>query len=143
MSDFFIFGTVYVKPRKTKKMKTLIILSIAAFAAACGTTKETTDPVVVEEVIEEVIETVETDEPPVEPFNRVLGTVHLNDGCGVYIEVLDGLETKLMYPVNLDETYKTEGTRIKFEYARSRAMQPAGCSVDMTVSVSDVTRMRE
>lgn len=142
MSDFFIFGTVYVKPRKTKKMKTLFFLAIVGLAAACGTAKET-DPIVVEEVIEEVIEEVESEEPPTDPVNRVFGIVHLNEGCGAYIEVIDGENTQLLYPINLDEAYKVEGTRIKFVYAMSRAMQPEGCSVDMTVTVTDVTRMRE
>ena len=124
-------------------MKTLFFLPIVALAVACGTAKETrnSDPIVVEEVIEE--DTPQIEEPPVDPVNRVLGTVHLNEGCGVYIEVVTDEGMQLFYPVNLDEVFKVEGARIKFEYALSRAMQPKGCSVDATVTVSDVTRMRD
>jgi hypothetical protein len=38
-----------------------------------------------------------------------------------------------MYPVNLDESYKSDGLKIRFTYIPSRAMQPDACTFQLKV----------
>ncbi len=96
-------------------------------------------------VVRNVILVREGSEATFENNYRYIGTVHLTEGgCGIYIDALTGPDTyKKLYPINLDEQFKVEGARIKFDYELSRAMMPSGCDADFTVTVSDVTRMRE
>lgn len=121
-------------------MKTLFFIPITAMFLSCGTQKEVANGTSEGENTE-VQTTVE--EPNQDGNYRIIGVVHLEDGCGAYIdaEVTPG-EMKKLYPVNLEDQFKVEGAKIKFDYALSRAMVPEGCIPDMTVSVSDVTRLR-
>lgn len=74
---------------------------------------------------------------------RIVGTVHLSDGCPYYIDAVEKDNKKVkMYPINLEEHMKKEGMRIKFDYDRSRAPQPAGCDAEMVVVLKDVTPLR-
>jgi hypothetical protein len=124
-------------------MKTVFIIPFAAILFACGTEKEVAEVTVVEENTESAELQLEgAEEETIENY-RIIGTVHLAEGCGAYIEaeVTPG-EMKKLYPVNLEDQFKVESARIKFEYALSRAMLPEGCDAEMTVSVTDVTRIR-
>ena len=113
--------------------------------AACGNQKETIkDKEVVEEEVETVVE--EEIETVVEEGNenyRVVGIVHISETeCPIYIETKLKDSTVNMYPMNLEEKYKRDGMKLKFDYALSRGAQPVNCDVDMVVSMSDVTLMR-
>ncbi len=118
-------------------MKNIIVLSVLFIATACGNQKETMQE---KEAVESEIETVteETSEN-----YRVVGIVHTSEtDCPIYIETRLKDSTVNMYPMNLEEKYKRDGMRLKFDYALSRGAQPENCDVDMVVSMSDVTLMR-
>lgn len=125
-------------------MKTLFIIPLTSLIFSCGTQKELVDQSAQgdQEVPVEV-------EDNIDPANndgnyRVIGTVHLAEGCGVYIEAETSPgELQKLYPVNLEDQFKVEAAKIKFDYALSRAMLPEGCDADLTVSVTDVTRLRD
>ncbi|TNF49694.1 MAG: hypothetical protein EP305_02135 [Bacteroidetes bacterium] len=74
----------------------------------------------------------------------VTGVVYVNlKGCPVLILVDSGTDQKRLYPVNLPEEFKVDGTKISFNYVPSRAMQPEGCTlIDMVVSVENVQKTR-
>ena len=144
-------------------MKILVISSVIALAASCGSTKETTEnvkDVEHEQKLEQVESTENTNNTEdvsnertanentdsKRPANEgIAGTVRLTDsGCMVYIEVkMDNDRMVTMYPVNLDEEFKIDYAAILFDYNLSRAPQPEGCDADMTVSVSNVKRIRK
>ena len=70
------------------------------------------------------------------------GVIHISKECGVVITIKEnGSELKL-YPVNLSDEFKKEGLHISFSSLPSRAMQPAGCSVDRVVSVDKVKKTK-
>lgn len=111
----------------------LYILSIAVLAA-CGTQKNATS---------KSDDTTKTETTESSENYRIIGVVHTSEtGCKLYIDGKLKDKTAKMYPVNLDEKYKKDGTRLKFAYQLSRAPLPEGCDAEMTVSVSDVTLMR-
>ena len=64
------------------------------------------------------------------------------DAC-IYIDAsikIEGVvKNKTLYPVNLDEKFQKNGSKINFDFTLSRAMQPSGCDVDYVVSVSNVS----
>jgi hypothetical protein len=121
-------------------MKSLILASVAFFAISCASQKEVTENTPIKKTEDRVAI---PDNNQIDP-NHTVGTVHLDpDGCGAYIEVLiSGEEKKLLYPVNLEDSMKMEFNKIEFDYALSRAPIPSGCKVDMTVSVSNVKRLK-
>ncbi|MFT5822791.1 MAG: hypothetical protein ACI8ZM_004048 [Crocinitomix sp.] len=118
-------------------MKSIIVLSVLFLATACGNQKETMQE---KEAIEQEIE------PVTEVVNenyRVVGIVHISEtDCPIYIETKLKDSTVNMYPMNLEEKYKRDGMKLKFDYALSRGAQPENCDIDMVVSMSDVTLMR-
>ncbi len=70
------------------------------------------------------------------------GTVHVSDeGCPLYIDVIEGDLFFKAYPVNLPTQFQREGLKIKFAYSVSRAPQPEGCTVDKTISVVNTERI--
>lgn len=75
---------------------------------------------------------------------RLVGKVRIGekDACPFYLETFEGGKSITMYPVDLDDTYKIEGVKIKFDYTPSRAMQPENCIVDKVVSLNNVTLLR-
>lgn len=75
---------------------------------------------------------------------RLVGKVRIGerDGCPFYLETYEDGRSLTMYPVNLDDKFKIEGVKIKFDYTPSRAMQPENCSVDKVVSLNNVTPLR-
>lgn len=104
---------------------------------SCGTKKNQTT------------ETAESIPPPPQTEEitnnyRIVGTVHVpEEGCPFYIDAqMKDKKIVKMYPVNLDERFRKEGMRLKFDFKRSRAPQPEGCDAEMTVSVVDVTPLR-
>jgi hypothetical protein len=74
----------------------------------------------------------------------VSGVVYVSlKGCPVLIIVDSGADQKRLYPVNLPQEFKVDGTKILFNYIPSRAMQPDGCTlIDMVVSVENVQKTR-
>ena len=70
---------------------------------------------------------------------ELIGTIHLgNSECPVMISTKENGSIKGYYPVNVDDSLKVDnvdGKKIIFTYALSRAPQPAGCDVDMTITL--------
>lgn len=79
-------------------------------------------------------------------FHRtgVVGTVRLSDeGCKVYIEVIEENDAKLiLFPINIEDQFKIDYAAIIFDYNLSRAPMPTGCLADYTVTVTNVQRIR-
>lgn len=115
-------------------MKQFIVIACVLLGMVSCKTEEEAVTTTVEEQVEE----------PMEVTNRLVGIVHVSEeGCPVEIEAkMNSGEMLALYPIDLEDKYKVEGMRIRFTYAVSRAPQPDGCSADMTVSLSDVTRLR-
>ena len=71
--------------------------------------------------------------------NELIGTIHLgNSECPIVISTKENGAVKGFYPVNVDDSLKVDhvdGKKIIFTYAQSRAPQPAGCDVDMTITL--------
>ncbi len=118
------------------EMKHIIVLGILIFTFACGSHKESTHET--EAIEEEIIDANDTSEN-----YRVVGIVHVSETeCPLYIEAREKDKTINLYPMNLDEKYKKEGMKLKFEYAISKGAMPANCNADLVVSLTDVTLMR-
>lgn len=67
------------------------------------------------------------------------GNVIMSDSNCVLIEaMITPKDTQLFYPINLEEKYQTEGMKITFEFSYSRAMLPAGCPADYSVSITKI-----
>ena len=109
------------------------------FAFSCANRKEKVNET---ESHEELIH--KTEDTLTSPENyRVIGIVHVSETeCPLYIEAKLVDKSVNMYPMNLEEKYKREGMKIKFDYELSRGPQPENCELDMVVSLSDVTLMR-
>ena len=127
-------------------MKILSLIFISTLFISCGTQKEVTENIESSSTEEAVVEEAVTEEviDQTSENYRVIGIVRENSkGCDfcVETEIAPG-EFKFLYVVNLEDQYKSDGQKIKFDYALSRAMIPEGCSAEMTVSISDVTRLR-
>jgi hypothetical protein len=72
----------------------------------------------------------------------LVGVVHVDGECSIYITVIiDGTEIKV-YPANLPTQFRKEGLKIKFISAPSRAPQPVGCFVDKVISVEQVEKLK-
>jgi hypothetical protein len=113
-------------------MKAVFYITSLLILSACATHKDISTP-----DHKEVVETESTDDV------KTVGIVRITDkGCFCYLEVNEKGVLLKMYPVNLDEKYKKEGTRIQFTYHLSRAMQPENCFVDKVIAVDDVTELR-
>lgn len=71
--------------------------------------------------------------------NELIGTIHLgNSECPIVISTKENGAVKGYYPVNVGDSLKVDhvdGKKIIFTYAQSRAPQPAGCDVDMTITL--------
>lgn len=106
-------------------MKAIILFSLLVYTVSCSTQKE-------------IIDNEANNSETIQLFK---GIVHLSEeGCPFYISTeIDGKSMKF-YPINLEESFKVEGLKIKFSYNLSRAMQPENCQVDKVVSVSNVTK---
>lgn len=89
-------------------------------------------------------EMVQSADPVVVEDTRLVGKVRMGqkEECPYFLETYENGKSITMYPVNLDDTYKIEGVKIKFDYTPSRAMQPENCSVDKVVSLNNVTQLR-
>ena len=70
---------------------------------------------------------------------ELIGTIQLgNSECPVVISTKENGSVKGFYPVNIDDSLKVDnvdGKKIIFTYTPSRAPQPAGCDVDMTITL--------
>jgi len=68
--------------------------------------------------------------------NELIGTVHVgNSECPVVISTKENGADKRYYPVNIADSLKVDGRKIIFTFSPSRAPQPAGCDVDMTIAL--------
>jgi hypothetical protein len=71
--------------------------------------------------------------------DELIGVIQLgNSECPVVISTKENGEAKGYYPVNMDDSLKVDNVdekKIIFTYAPSRAPQPAGCDVDMTITL--------
>lgn len=136
-------------------MKLFIATLTALSLASCGSQKAVTGSKEVEKSVEVVETAAEDIQENVEEMDttasqtrigdnyRIVGVIHVNDDpCGAYIEAQEKDGMVKMYPVNLEDKYKKDGLRVKFDYTLSRAMQPAGCSVDKVIAVRDFTVLR-
>lgn len=115
-------------------MRFSVIIFSAILLTACGSSKNS---------IKKVKPKEETSNTP--KNNRVIGIVReQSKGCGFCIqtEIEPGV-TKFLFPLNLEDTFKQEGTKIKFEFAINRKLKPSGCTADLVVKVYDVSRMRK
>lgn len=118
---------------KTGKMKNIFLIFGIVILASCKTG---------ENAVEDVIDVTDTPEETVID-TRVLGTVHVSDtGCPVYIEAVTETGKLKMYPVNLEDKFKVEGLRLKFNYNPVKVSQPEGCITDITVEVVDPAAIR-
>lgn len=108
-----------------------IILMVVLLISSCKSVE------VFEIENKEVIEEVAHDD-------SVSGVVYVGiKGCPILIIVDNGNDQKRLYPVNLPQDFKVDGTKISFNYVPSRAMQPEGCTlIDMVVSVENVKKTR-
>ena len=68
--------------------------------------------------------------------NELIGTVHIgNSECPVVISTKENGANKRYYPANIADSLKVDGKKVIFTFAPSRAPQPAGCDVDMTIAL--------
>eukprot|EP01079_Euglenida_sp_SAG-EU17-18_P003084 gene3084-3629_t len=75
--------------------------------------------------------------PTLDP--RAVGTVHLGSTCrAVVVSSTGSGVTERLYAVNLPDAFLVQGALIRFNSHPSRACVPAECSVDRTVTVTDV-----
>lgn len=111
-------------------MRNFVILVLISFLGSCCAQKE-------------VLKDENIDTNPTTEESTISGKVYISsEGCPFYIIAIEeGKEVK-MYPVNLEESFKKNGIKIKFSYNLSRAMQPSNCQVDKVVSVSNVKLQR-
>ncbi len=128
-------------------MKFIPILFAAVILSACGTQKDQAEAIVVEveETVEETTEQVEDvmeDESTVVHEMHAKGEVIVNDSsCPVMIVCVNDKGEKLkLYPINLEQQFRINGTELEFDYRFSRAPQPSGCSVDMVVTVHNISQ---
>ncbi len=113
-------------------MKSLLIsLMVVLLISSCKSVE------VVATENKEVMEEVSQDD-------TVSGVVYVGiKGCPILIIVDTGTDQKRLYPINLNQEFKIDGTKISFNYVPSRAMQPEGCTlIDMVVSVENVKKTR-
>ena len=123
---FFLF--ILVK-KETMKLLVGILSMIVLFS--CGTTQSI-------EGGEEVM-----DEAQVQKVERVLGVVHLNlNKCAVLIEISEGDETVYLAPTNLEDKFRVEGMKLKFDYIPTTVGQNLLCADSQPVMVEEVSVMR-
>jgi hypothetical protein len=120
-------------------MKLIVVsLFLISLCSCCASRKASENKMSnVEETQTEVMTEIKAD-------IRYVGTVHVAEtGCPLWIEVKDSANVFNVYPVNLEDKFKNEGMRLRFNMITSRAPQPQGCSVQHAVVVSEVTLLRE
>ncbi len=96
-------------------MKSVFLaIAIASFVSSCATCR-------MQESLQE---------------NELIGTVHVgNTECPVVISTMENGANKRYYPANIADSLKVDGKKVIFTFSPSRAPQPAGCDVDMTISL--------
>lgn len=106
-------------------MKYVLVLLVSFGLFSCNTTKAVKEYDQVEETAND---------------GKLLGVIRISGkGCSPIIEATENGELIKMYPVNLDESLKTDGLKIKFNYLPSKAMQPENCVIQLRViSVENV-----
>lgn len=111
-------------------MKVIFLFTFLLIAASCGTQKETVENLEKEPVVEVV------------DNSMLIGKVRISEeGCPLYVETYEEGKMVTMYPVNLEESLKVNGTKIKFTYNYSRGVQPENCNVDKVVSLENVEKV--
>jgi hypothetical protein len=77
-----------------------------------------------------------------EGLPKLTGKVMLNEKCPFFIETFENGQMVRMYPVNLADEFKKHGSKIRFTYIPSRAMQPNECMVEKVVVVDNVELLK-
>lgn len=111
-------------------MKFSLVTFIFFILCSCITSKQTKK------------DTIQSDD-----FAPIIGKIHLNESrCPYYIEVEQVLVSNLsfylgkkLYPIQLEEKYKKNGIKLKFNLTLSRAPSPADCQIDYVVSLSNTS----
>jgi hypothetical protein len=111
-------------------MKYSLLTLLFVFISSCHTSKQTAE-----------------DTSQTSDFAPYIGKIHLNEsGCPYYIEVEQVLVSNLsfyigkkLYPVQLEEKFKKNGQKLKFNLAVSRAPSPSDCQIDYVVSLSNLS----
>ena len=73
---------------------------------------------------------------------RVIGIVHLNEPCGIFITAQVGESQLNLIPNNLDEKFKKEGMKLKFFFLNSSMPIPKGCDAVARGDLKDVNAVR-
>ncbi len=74
--------------------------------------------------------------------NQTKGKVIISDNC---VTIQASVDDKVLrfYPVNLNDEFKKENLEILFDYSPSKAQQPTNCSIDMVVTVREVSIVKK
>lgn len=129
---FFFWHDFRKHYNKPSIMKYLSILALALIIFSCKVGEEIVEA---QDQVEDVAETVED--------TRVIGLVHTSPtGCPYFIEAKTDDGPLKMYPINLEDKFKVDGLRLKFNYNVVKASQPAGCDTDIAVELIEPTAYR-
>lgn len=121
-------------------MKWISLLTALIICSACGSRKETASA----QDTAATTETTTVAEAETAEDTFTIGVVHVTEtGCLVYIDAQKEDGKVKMYPINLEEHFRKEGVKLKFQYTISRAMQPAGCEAEWAVRLENVAAVRE
>lgn len=67
--------------------------------------------------------------------NGIISTKYKDQGCPYLIEVIEDNETKVLHPIELDNSYKADGKTITFKYRKIRAPQNDGCNIGLFIKI--------
>jgi len=75
---------------------------------------------------------------------RVVGTVVLGDEpCGVTINAVDKDQQFVIMPLNLDDKFKIDGMKLRFNYIEVERPKSNKCKSVKAVMLEEVTRLRQ
>jgi hypothetical protein len=109
-------------------MKSLVVFMLLR---SCALHKSTSEEIVESESLEVKIENY-----------RIVGIVVTSDECPVYIDATEDGNSIRIFPINLDERFKVNGMRLKFDYKEVTEKIPLNCTADKVVELNDVTPVR-
>ena len=101
-----------------------------------------------------MLQSCKTPKPPIEEsggaledvstgqVERFIGTVHMDEKCGVTVEVIQGDVIKYFSPTNLEEKYMKEGMKIRFNSVTTATKMEGDCFVYEIIDVSEVSAVR-
>lgn len=123
-------------------MKQLMIVSLLILVWSCTAPRKTIEHTV--SGSSEPTEVIAEDKAIPADTLILLGTVHLEETCGTYIQVTNGQGAIKYKPVNLDDKFEVEGLRIKFRLkpVEKSLQQEAACMDFIPVYLVDVYAVR-